>query len=341
MRCELLKILRCPGCKSSLSLDTKESQATEVLSTHHNDSGSEDILSGTLVCTGCGKYAPIHKGIPRLLESDKISSSAVDEHTRSSFSLEWALHRPEEGTWGMGLDERIKWYFLNGVGLERHEVLGLRVLDAGCGNGSSTLGIARLGALCIGIDQSSGIDKASEYFTEKDKELDVTYVQANLLDALFAPDTFDVVFSAGVLHHLPSTKQGFMALTPLVKPGGRFYVWLYRHEKFVTPLVNTIRIFTTHLPPKVFFLLAVVFSPAFQLFTYVMRKTGLREYGPMKWRSSALALMDIFGARYAHAHTFEEVSVWYEEAGFEPPSLRSLERRGFSACGIKKLMPNK
>jgi len=58
----------------------------------------------------------------------------------------------------------------------------------------------------------------------------------------------------------------------------------------------------------------------------------------MSWRASALALMDIFGARYAHAHRYDEVTAWYEEAGFERPRLCGLERRGFSVCGIKKLL---
>jgi len=110
----------------------------------------------------------------------------------------------------MTLDERTRWYFLSGVGLRPDEVPGLRVLDAGCGNGSSTLGIARLGALCVGIDLSTGLEKVSDYFTESDRGLAALYVQCNLIDAPFEPGTFDVVFSAGVLHHTTDTRQAFI-----------------------------------------------------------------------------------------------------------------------------------
>lgn len=326
MRDTFLALLRCPGCKGMFELDgTRPIERIE----------DREILSGTIVCCSCGSHAPIRSGIPRLVELTGRGGAPVDLQTKKSFSFEWALHRPEDGTWGMTVEERTSNYFLKGVGLEADEVIGLRVLDAGCGNGSSSLGIARLGATCVGLDQSSGIEKAKEYFVPEDASRDIHYVQANLMDAPFALASFDVVFSAGVLHHTPDTKRAFMALAPLVKPGGRFYVWLYRHERGITPVVNAIRRVTTRLPPTMFFGIALVMSPAFQVFTRTANLTGLREYRPMTWRSSALALLDIFGARYAHAHTYEEVSEWYLEAGFEQPRLCSLERRGFSVCGRK------
>ena len=326
MRDALFDLLRCPGCKAAFVLDP-------TCPVERN--GMAEVQSGCILCRGCGSHAPIRSGIPRLLELTARGRVPVDKQTQKSFSFEWALHRPEDGTWGMTLDERTTSYFLNGVSLRAEDVPGLRVLDAGCGNGSSSLGIARLGATCVGIDQSTGLEKAREYFTSQDARCDVHYVQANLMDAPFAPASFDIVFSAGVLHHTPDTKRAFMALAPLVKPGGRFYMWLYRHERGVTPVVNALRSVTVHMPPAVFFGVALAMSPAFQVFTRTANLMGLREYRPMTWRASALALLDIFGARYAHAHTFEEVSEWYVEAGFDRVRLCSMERRGFSVCGQK------
>ena len=46
----------------------------------------------------------------------------------------------------------------------------------------------------------------------------------------FAPETFDVVYSDGVPHHTPKTEVSFCALAPLVKRGGRYFVWLYRSD---------------------------------------------------------------------------------------------------------------
>jgi SAM-dependent methyltransferase len=311
---ELLDLLRCPGCRGKFAL-----------------------ASGGIACTGCGARAPVRDNIPRLVELTAENRAPVDEQTRKSFTFEWALHRPDDGTWGMTVEERTRWYFLGGVGLRADEVPGLRVLDAGCGNGSSTLGIARLGAFCVGLDQSAGLDKAAEYMAPADAAVQAHYVQANLMDAPFAPASFDVVFSAGVLHHTPDTRKAFAALAPLVKPGGRFYVWLYRREPRVTAVVDALRAVTTRLPPTVFLGVALAMAPAFALFTRAANVSGLRKYPrPPSLRASALALFDIFGARYAHAHSFDEIVDWYLEAGFERPRLCGLERRGFSACGVKK-----
>lgn len=336
MRYCLLDMLRCPGCGARFKVEDAVEKLAPPLAPGFGATDDREVTSGTLVCAGCGSGAPIRNGIPRLVELNARGRVQVDEHTRTSFSFEWKLHRPEDGTWGMTVDERTKWYFLNGVGLQLDEVPGLRVLDAGCGNGSSTLGIARLGALCVGIDLSTGLEKVTEYLTESDRGLAALYVQGNLVDAPFAPETFDVVFSAGVLHHTPDTRRAFLALAPLVKPGGRFYVWLYRHERLVTPIVNTLRVGTTRLPPRMFLAVALAMAPAFQLFTWTMNATGIRQYRRMSWRASALALLDIFGARYAHTHTYEEVTRWYLAEGFDAPRLCGLERRGFGVCGRKR-----
>jgi SAM-dependent methyltransferase len=237
----------------------------------------------------------------------------------------------------MTVEERTRWYFLQGVGLSPEEVRGMTVLDAGCGNGSSTLGMARLGARAVGLDQSSGLEKAVEYRTPADQALELSYVQGNLMDAPFAPASFDVVFSAGVLHHTPDTRQAFLTLAPLVRPGGHFYVWLYRREPFVTATVDAIRVLTTRMPHGLFNQVAWVMATPFRLLTRLANASGLRSYRPMTRQAAALALHDIFGAPHAHAHTYEEVCGWYQEAGFDPPRLAGLERRGFGACGRRRV----
>lgn len=328
-----MSILRCPRCGGAFELREKGEAPGYAQQRARNE--PRVIVDGWLRCVACSAEAPIRAGVPRLLELTKTAMAVVDEHTRTSFSLEWAWHRPEDGTWGMTVEERTQWYFLNGVGLSPDAVRGLTVLDAGCGNGSSTLGMARLGAFAVGLDQSTGLDKAAEYRTEDDRSLALCYVEANLMDAPFAPESFDIVFSAGVLHHTPDTRKAFLALARLLRPGGRYYVWLYRREPFVTAAVNAIRFFTTRLPPAAFDRIAWAMAPAFRAFTWFTNRVGLRSYRPLSRHAAAMALHDIFGAPYAHSHTLEEVASWYEEAGLLRPRLVGTERRGFSVCGQK------
>ncbi len=58
MRTELLEVLRCPVCRSELRLAPAQVEG-------------EEILSGTLTCTGCHAVYPIADGIPDLLPPEE------------------------------------------------------------------------------------------------------------------------------------------------------------------------------------------------------------------------------------------------------------------------------
>ena len=57
MRPDLLDILACPLCKSSLTLEVKEE-------------AEEEVIEGSLTCTTCGEVYPIVDAIPNLLPPD-------------------------------------------------------------------------------------------------------------------------------------------------------------------------------------------------------------------------------------------------------------------------------
>ncbi len=53
----------------------------------------------------------------------------------------------------------------------------------------------------------------------------------------------------------------------------------------------------------------------------------------MNRREATLAVHDIFGAPYAHYHSFEEVSDWYNSVGITEIWACNESRRGFGVCG--------
>jgi ubiquinone/menaquinone biosynthesis C-methylase UbiE len=61
-------------------------------------------------------------------------------------------------------------------------------------------------------------------------------LQANIYEAPFAPNSFDYVYSLGVLQHTPDVKNAFSALPPLVVKGGGLCVDIY--EKSVKKLFH-------------------------------------------------------------------------------------------------------
>src|SRR5476649_408477 len=102
--------------------------------------------------------------------------------------------------------------------MEREAFRGALVCDGGCGNGLLIQAVADLGATAIGIDKSTSV-----YAVEAARRSDrVHYVRGDLTAPPFSPRLFDLIFSSGVLHYSPSTKQAFSRVAELVKPDGRF-----------------------------------------------------------------------------------------------------------------------
>ncbi|MBC8284762.1 MAG: class I SAM-dependent methyltransferase [Nitrospinae bacterium] len=105
------------------------------------------------------------------------------------------------------------------------------LIDAGCGAGMSTLEL--FGSLLphiryLGIDVSSAVDVAATRFTER--KLPGTFMQVDISKPPFPPNSVDLIFSEGVLHHTDSTKESLLSLARLLKKGGRFMFNVY-HRK--------------------------------------------------------------------------------------------------------------
>lgn len=350
----LLTFLRCPDCDEALHAEDLRPSA----------GGAGEIMTGLLHCEK-GHWFPVVGGIPRMLpgslaehwreigplarssSSEAIQSLAAangrlpvrpyDRRTRTSFSSEWDQHQLGDPTWGMKLGDRVQWFFLDPLRIPEDELAGQVMLDAGCGNGSQSVAYTELGLEVIALDISSGLEHghAFRHVHPGARPDRVHFVQADLQRPPLAPASVDIVHSVGVLHHTPDTQRTFRALTPLVKPGGTFFVWVYKKEPVVTALVNSIRAVTTRIPPSAFARVADVLGPAFIGFCRAVDKLGLRTYPAMKRREASLALMDIFGAPHAHYHSYPELEGWYHSEGFRDTWPCNDGRRGFGVCGRK------
>lgn len=346
MRERLLDFLRCPNCKVNLRLTAFELFAGE-------------ISAGILYCDN-KHYFPIVNGIPRMLPNSlkdhwaviankvpepvpesikdlierkdfKTDGMAFDTRTMANFSNEWDNHDIGGRTWSMELGDRVRGFFLEPIRIQKEDLKGKILLDAGCGNGSQSVAYTEFGLEVVALDLSNGLEKGYAFrdlhkgaIPEK-----VHFVQADLQNPPLAAKSFDIIHSAGVLHHTPNTETTFRALRPLLKNGGTFYIWLYKFEKIVTPIVNSMRAITTRIPAPLFKKIADAASLPFIGFCWTVDKLGIRQYVKPNRKEAALAVHDIFGAPYAHYHSFVEVSGWYNSEGITEIWPCNDSRRGF------------
>ena len=103
-----------------------------------------------------------------------------------------------------------------------HVKPGLSVLDAGCGPGTITQGLAEIAApgKVIGCDLEPGmVARASELAEGKGLD-NLSFQQGNILDLPFEDNTFDVVMSCAVTEHLSEPVKAMSELGRVVKKGG-------------------------------------------------------------------------------------------------------------------------
>jgi len=306
---EVAAILRCLSCQNHL----------------------RQQASG-LVCDGCSREYPVVKGVFRFVEA---------EHYAGSFGFQWHVFRKTQ------LDNeesrRSEQDFERRTGFQPGDLRGKLVLDVGCGMGRFAEVATRWGAHVVGIDLSLAAEVAAENLADRP----AAFFQADVFKLPFAPESFDYIYSLGVLHHTPNCEQAFKGLPRLLKPGGRIAIWLYSKYNNWYKMSDVYRKVTRRMSPKMLHTLCYGVIPLYGVHQ-VLRKiplvgrtaSGALAYAiPMafhkdpRWR--VLDTFDWYSPWYQSKHTYEEVFRWFEDCGLE--DLRVI-LQPVSVSGRKPIM---
>jgi len=108
---------------------------------------------------------------------------------------------------------------------------GLKVLEIGCGLGTDGAQFARAGADYTGVDLTdAAIELARKRFELFGLKGEFRVADAENLE--FPGESFDVVYSHGVLHHTPDIDAAIREIHRVLKPGGRAVVMLYHRGSY-------------------------------------------------------------------------------------------------------------
>jgi SAM-dependent methyltransferase len=209
MHHRLLELVHCPTSHGDLKLSAAEQDGDE-------------ITSGSLDCQDCQRNWPILGGIPRFIEG--ISSEAdlrkvyADSFGHQCTTYDWLRDEDEEEFYAI-------------TDLRPEDLSGKTVFDAGCGGGRLARIVAPRCGEFVGLDYSIAVEKAYELCRGVEN---AHFIQCDINNHPLKPETFDLVYSHGVLHHTPDTKRSFDNIPALVKSDGVLYVALFRQA--VLPL---------------------------------------------------------------------------------------------------------
>jgi SAM-dependent methyltransferase len=180
--------------------------------------------------------------IQPLLCISSTTPEALSETTEDAIADFWQSHPCGDHLAG-GLEDRFRGdpgaffdtYDADRYRLERHiprcldelDVRGKRVLEIGLGQGAESEGLIRRGARWIGMDVTEEAVRRVSLRLEL-AGLPYEGVTRGSATAIPLPDqSVDLVFSHGVLHHVPDIAAAQSEIARVLRPGGRLVAMVY------------------------------------------------------------------------------------------------------------------
>ncbi len=111
--------------------------------------------------------------------------------------------------------------------LDRIDFGGKRILEIGLGQGADAEQIVRRGGIYSGVDLTEESAKRVRMRFSLHELPFENIERASALKLPFDDGRFDIVFSHGVLHHIPEIGKAQSEIARVLKPGGRLIVMLY------------------------------------------------------------------------------------------------------------------
>lgn len=336
MKARLLRYLVCPSCQGRLALARQDAL----------DRAGE-IREGLLACAVCPGRFPVHRGVPRFPIAGSQGAQRLSARTRRTYNFAWKRfgRRGVEQQW-----EKDSYRYLALVPRDLLAGAGRLGLDAGCGAGQDLLRLAAGGAEVIGVDLSDGVDVAAELTRSLPN---VHVVQADLHALPFAAQTFDFVYSLGVLHHLPDPVTGMAALARVLKPGAPLVTYLYEDfsdrtllERALLALSRAARRLTSRMPQPALYLLCWAITPVIWLLcalpAHALRRwpaahARLPFRHTRRWPVLASDLFDRLSPPLEWRFSRRRVEQLYAQAGCQGPEIRWY--RGWVSWGSRSGMP--
>lgn len=281
---------------------------------------------------------------------NEILNSNVDDKVAKGFGAEWSTFR--QGEQELTPEQRqaifenyfaiFPWYLLpkdGGIGL-----------DAGCGSGRWSMGVASRVKHLHALDASAdALNVARQNLSRFDN---VTLHHASV-GAIPLPDkSLDFAFSLGVLHHVPDTQAAIDAIAAKLKPGAPFLVYLYyafdnRPAWFrgLWTISDVVRKAMSRLPHPARFALsqviaALVYWPLTRLALIAQRLGRSPDAIPLSWyRDKSFYVMrtdayDRFCTRLEQRFTRAQIAHMLTRAGFH--DIRFSDREPYwCAVGIR------
>jgi SAM-dependent methyltransferase len=289
---DLQAILRCLSCGSKL----------------------EDDQAEGFLCPACKRVYPNVQGIARFVDA---------QHYAASFGSQW--HRCRKTQLDHDELRESEQNFLMKTALRPEDLKG-KLFSTSVAAWDASPKSLPAGPRVVGVDLSAAAEVAAKNLASRD----FVAFQADVFALPFAPESFDVIYGIGVLHHMPDCEAAVKALDKYLKPGGLLVVWLYSGYNKWYRFSDFWRRYTHKMKPETLHGILKVAVPFFYNLQQGLKHVPLvgrpaagvvHHVFPVNRQKDPEARMldtfDWYSPKYQSKHTYEQVFKWYEAMGME------------------------
>ncbi len=307
VRPNIVNFLRCPETGQRLIIEN----------------GSTGIDDGFLLTEDRLHRYPIVNGIPRFVSSSNYSAN---------FGIQWNRFRRTQldSYSGTSISSDRFWKSTN---WSANSLNGQWVLDVGCGSGRFAEIALKAGANVVAVDYSSAVDACYENLRQYPN---FHILQGDIYKLPLVPNSFNFVYSLGVLQHTPDVHKAFLALTSMPCEGGSLCVDYYwkrlrtmLHSKYLfrplTKRIDKIRLFIILERVTPILLLASKSLGALPFFGFALKRiipvadyTNIFPLTDEQLREWALLdTYDMLSPEYDNPQSAKTAQKWFNEANFK------------------------
>jgi len=251
--------------------------------------------------------------------SDDLTSKTI-----SDFGEQWTNFRQNPGYYGSA-------EFLQDVCgplLEVSYLYEKKVAEIGSGTGR----IVNM-LLDVGVKHVTALEPSAAFAvlcentaTRREK---VTYINQRG-ENIHADADLDVIFSIGVLHHIPEPDPVVSAAFKALKPGGMMLIWLYGHEGNETYLrfINPLRRLTRHIPHPILSALCSFLNLMLDIYIFCCR------YIPLPMRSYMQNVLTRVSRDVRKIIIYDQLNPAYAKYYRKNEAIRLLADAGFTDVQI-------
>jgi ubiquinone/menaquinone biosynthesis C-methylase UbiE len=197
----------------------------------------------------------------------------------------------------------------------------MRVLDLGCGDGTTALPLARLGAQVTGIDIARNLVEAGNKRAAAAGLSNLTFQEGDACDLQGVPDdTFDLTLSVFGAMFAPKPFEVAREMVRVTKPGGRIVMgnWIPNDPTFVAQVLKISSAFTPP-PPEGFI------SPM----TWGVEANIVERFGQAGIPADRITMVkDTFRFINPHKNTREYIDVFRHYYGPTMNAFDAAEKNG-------------